>query len=73
MFTGRIAGLTRTVSSMSYSWPYGMQEYIMEMNDVLLRRANESLTVSMTYYIKNQLDETSFFVNREQDKFWVDK
>ena len=45
----------------------------MEMNDVLLRRANESITVAMTYYIKNQLDETSFFVNREQDKFWVDK
>lgn len=42
----------------------------MDMNDVLLRRANESLTGAMIPYIKNQLNETSFFVNREKDKFW---
>lgn len=44
----------------------------MEMNDVLLRRANESLTEAMTPYIKNQLDDSSFFVNRNADKFWID-
>lgn len=45
----------------------------MKLNDVLLRRANESLTEAMELFIKNQLDESSFFVNREQDKFWIDR
>ena len=44
----------------------------MEMNDVLLRRANENLTDAMKLYINNQLDESSFFVKREKDKFWID-
>lgn len=45
----------------------------MKMNDVLLRRADESITDAMRLYINNQLDETSFFVNRESDKFWVEE
>lgn len=45
----------------------------MEVNDVLSRRANESLTEAMTCYIKNQLGETSFFARREQDKFWEEQ
>ena len=44
----------------------------MEMNDVLLRRANENLTDAMKLYINNQLDESSFFVKMEKDKFWID-
>lgn len=44
----------------------------MEMNDVLLRRAEESLNSAMIPYIKNQLTEDSFFVNRELSKFWED-
>lgn len=45
----------------------------MEMNDVLLKRANENLTDAMKLYINNQLDESSFFVNRERDKFWINE
>lgn len=44
----------------------------MEMNDVLLRRANESLVEAMTPYIRNQLDSSSFFITRNHDKFWAD-
>lgn len=44
----------------------------MQMNDVLLRRANENITDAMKLYIKNQLAESSFFVNSESDKFWIE-
>ena len=43
----------------------------MEMNDVLLRRAEESLTEAMIPYILSRLDGSSFFVNQEPDKFWI--
>lgn len=42
----------------------------MKMNDVLLRRAEASLTDAMKPYISDMLDESSFFVNQEPDKFW---
>jgi len=44
----------------------------MEMNGVLLRRAEESINEAMTCYIKNQLNDDSFFVNRESSKFWLE-
>ena len=43
----------------------------MELNDVLLRRANENLINAMRPYIENQLSDESFFVKKEPSKFWL--
>lgn len=45
----------------------------MDINDVLLRRAEESLNDAMIPYIKNQLSSDSFFVNKEPSKFWMNE
>ncbi len=43
----------------------------MEMNGVLLSRANESLCDAMTPYINRRLTDSSFFVIKNQcDQFW---
>ena len=43
----------------------------MELNDVLLKRANESLINAMRPYIENQLSDDSFFVRKNPAKFWL--
>lgn len=42
----------------------------MQMNDVLLRRANESIVDAMRPYIKSRLNEDSYFVKCEPTRFW---
>ena len=46
----------------------------MELNDVLLRRADESLCDAMTPYINHRLTDSSFFVvNNQHNQFWKEE